>query len=184
MADDSEHLPEHFDFHPCDPPRGMYFYNTDDLTDYQKEKLNEYKLKVIRDNYKYLKNHPEIKALIQFLLKGILKARPKIKLTQFLSQYLVENLEDIHETIDASRLNTEHSLGTKKSSSESSFSGNRFKRGHTSESFSSELFAQSVCEEVIQHISERVVNSNHTIKFQSTKLSDVSDRIEVLYSEV
>lgn len=155
MADDSEHLPEDLDFHPCDPPRGMFFYNTDDLTDYQKEKLRKYKLKVIKDNYKYLKNHPEIKTLVQFLMKGILKARPKIKPNRFLAQLLFDNLEEVHEIIDAAKLNSsELSLDTKKSS-ESSSSSEQYKSDVTSNS-TSELDAQSVCEDIMRHISERV----------------------------
>lgn len=104
MTDDSENIPGYLDFHPCDAPKGMLFYNLRDLTDKQKLMLKEYKLNIMRENQTYLKNHPEIKVVVQYLLKAILKARPKIKLTQFLSQILIKEWKHIEECVKNAEL--------------------------------------------------------------------------------
>lgn len=175
MADDSEHLPEYLDFHPADTPRGMLSYNTDDLTNYQKERLNEYKRNVIRENYTYLKSHPEIKALVQFLLKGILKARPQIKLTHFLGKFLTDNYEELLEIVDAVMLNpSEKSFVAKKTGSVSS--KGRDQSGTASESSFTTQCVRDFCAEIIEQILFRVE------MYESARLSDESDIIEISYS--
>lgn len=49
-------------FHPCNTPRGTLYYNLDTLTDDQQEELNDLKVNIVRDNYKYLAAHPEVTA--------------------------------------------------------------------------------------------------------------------------
>lgn len=137
MADDTDYQPEQLDFHPCDPPRGMSSYKLDDLTNYQKEKLNDYKLNVIRENHRYLKNHPEIRIVVDFLLKVILKVRPNIKLTQFLAKYLVDNFEELKEAVENSVLNL-----SVESLDEKEFVSSQFRESST----------ESMCKGIIQNI--------------------------------
>lgn len=63
----------------------------------------DYKLNVIRENHMYLKNHPEIRIVVDFLLKAILKVRPNIK--QILAKYLLDNVDELKEAIKNSVLN-------------------------------------------------------------------------------
>lgn len=68
MADDTEMIPETLDFHPCDTPRGMLYYKLNDLTFEQRKKINQYKLQYVKNNQKYLKDHPEVRKQQQFIL--------------------------------------------------------------------------------------------------------------------
>lgn len=60
MADDSVEIEEPFPFHPCDSPRGMYYYDFKFLTTSQQEKLNKLKRDTIRDDEQYLAANPEV----------------------------------------------------------------------------------------------------------------------------
>ncbi|CAH1119548.1 unnamed protein product [Phaedon cochleariae] len=100
MADDSSSSPNHLDFHPCDTPRGMTYYKLQELTDQQQKLLFNQKLEIMRNNQKYLKDHPEIKAAIGILVKAILKARPKVKLRYFLAKYFTEHYEEIKSAME------------------------------------------------------------------------------------
>lgn len=117
MADASECIRGRLDFHPCDAPRGMTFYKLDDITAEQKLKLKQYKLKVIRENQTYLNKHPEIRVIVRYLLKAILKARPKIRLTQFLAEYLMMNWEELKEHIDKATVSQTPSFHTSRKGS-------------------------------------------------------------------
>lgn len=161
MADDSEHVPEYLDFYPADAPRGMLYYNTDVLTDYQKAQLKEYKLNIIRENQDYLRRHPEVKIIVQFLLKGILKARPKIKLTQFLAQFLVDNFDEIKETVDKISVDTSkyYRMPIKKEKEEIVTSGTQEENEELSSTSVSTISIESYCEELLWNIVERIEES-------------------------
>ncbi|CAG9816033.1 unnamed protein product [Phaedon cochleariae] len=100
MADNSSSSPNHLDFHPCDTPRGMTYYKLQELTDQQQKLLFNQKLEIMRNNQKYLKDHPEIKAAIGILVKAILKARPKVKRPYFLAKYFTEHYEEIKSAME------------------------------------------------------------------------------------
>lgn len=68
MADDTIDIVEPFDFHPCNSPRGMLYYDLNVLTDYQQTQLNDFKRELIRQNERYLASHPEV-SFSNFLLK-------------------------------------------------------------------------------------------------------------------
>lgn len=61
MADDSIEIVEDFDFHPCNTPRGMLYYDMNVLTAVQQQKLNSLKRKVVREDEEYLADHPEVR---------------------------------------------------------------------------------------------------------------------------
>lgn len=60
MADDSLEINDELEFHPCDTPRGLQYYDLKGLTDEQQIHLNELKLKMIREDEIYLASHPEV----------------------------------------------------------------------------------------------------------------------------
>lgn len=61
MADDSEFIPDTLEFHQCDTPRGMQYYDLSILTPYQQDRLNRLKRDTIRDDERYLAAHPEVR---------------------------------------------------------------------------------------------------------------------------
>lgn len=167
MVDNSEHQPEYLDFYPCDPPKGMLSYNLEDLTDLQKEKLIEYKYKVMRENQAYLKNHPEVKLIVQFLLKGILKARPQIKLTKFLAEYIINRFEELEEILESN--STATSL-VGQNAIESVTPKSHQKSNDSFEEMLSQVSIKSICDETMGEILNRVEASlvtSHLTSFYS-----------------
>lgn len=49
-----------FPFHPTISPRGLNFYDSSVLTAKQQRRLNDFKTDVLRENQKYLAQHPEV----------------------------------------------------------------------------------------------------------------------------
>lgn len=64
MANGCLEVRDKLEFHPCDTPRGSLYYDLKGLTVEQQEKLNELKLKVIREDEVYLADHPEVFTVI------------------------------------------------------------------------------------------------------------------------
>lgn len=64
MADASEKITEEMDFHPCNTPRGMLYYDVQAITTDQQEKLSQLKRNIVREDEIYLAAHPEVKILI------------------------------------------------------------------------------------------------------------------------
>lgn len=52
--------------HPCDTPRGMFYYELGLLTSDAQENLNQLKRDTIRKDEKYLAAHPEVNFLFFF----------------------------------------------------------------------------------------------------------------------
>lgn len=67
MADRSTHFVDPLDFHSCDPPRGMDYYDLTCLTDLQQKRLNTHKIEVVRDHQKYLYKNPEVLKSLVFI---------------------------------------------------------------------------------------------------------------------
>ncbi|CAG9853846.1 unnamed protein product [Phyllotreta striolata] len=64
------------------------------LTQEQQSNLYKLKLNFLKDNHRYLKEHPEIKTLINILLYAVIKARPEDKSVQeFLAEFLQDNYD-------------------------------------------------------------------------------------------
>lgn len=86
-----EILTKQEDFFPTDPPHGMKDFQFDELTKKQREHLNNFKMKTIRENHRYLKEHPEIKTVVKLLFHAVLKERPNIKVCDFFAKYVIKN---------------------------------------------------------------------------------------------
>lgn len=56
-------------FDPSDPPYGSRNYDTDVLEPEQKEKLDQHKIALRRENEAYLYDHPEIRGLVSITLR-------------------------------------------------------------------------------------------------------------------
>ncbi|KAG5900672.1 hypothetical protein JTB14_005937 [Gonioctena quinquepunctata] len=78
----------------------MTYFQLGILTSEQKKQLSDTKLDIVRENQKYLKKHPEIRAVVELVLKAVLKARPKVKVRHFLAEYFAENSDEIKKTIE------------------------------------------------------------------------------------
>ena len=61
MANNANRIIDPMEFHPGDTPRGMEYYTLEILTPQQQEELNLYKINTIRENQKYLFEHPEVR---------------------------------------------------------------------------------------------------------------------------
>ncbi|KAG5900671.1 hypothetical protein JTB14_005936 [Gonioctena quinquepunctata] len=118
MADDSQKIPDYLNFHPCNTPRGMSYYKLDILTKEQKKELFDQKLELVRDNQRYLKRHPEIRAVVSLVLKTVLKARPKVKVRHFLANYFAEHSDVIKKTIEECSIVKSLSLASEELGSE------------------------------------------------------------------
>lgn len=64
MADDSQEVIEPIDFHPCDTPRGMLYYDVNALTPEQQHELNYLKTDTVREDERYLAANPEALFLV------------------------------------------------------------------------------------------------------------------------
>lgn len=73
MADDSIEIIEPFDYHPCNSPRGMLYYDLNVLTSEQQTELNKFKRKVVREDEKYLAKHPEVSRVLMSFLQLVCK---------------------------------------------------------------------------------------------------------------
>lgn len=76
------------------------------LTEKQEELLTGYKVDQIRENYRYLTKHPEIKKFINLLLKAVLFEQPH-KVRQFLYDYIQDNFSEIKSILEPEIMSTE-----------------------------------------------------------------------------
>ncbi|XP_050302981.1 uncharacterized protein LOC126740855 [Anthonomus grandis grandis] len=104
MADKSAQILERLQFHPCDVPRGMEPYDLQCLTRLQQLRLNNHKIEVIRENQAYLYKTPEIRAVVQIIIRKLLLDRPSHDIQKFIGQYFRNHsntiLEEINEYVD------------------------------------------------------------------------------------
>ncbi|CAH1109071.1 unnamed protein product [Psylliodes chrysocephalus] len=83
-------------------PHNDYQFQTpkSDLTEEQKKKFFTFKLQYLRENHKYLKEHPEIKTLINLLLHTLMRARPEEKdIQEFIADFLTDNFRKIERLL-------------------------------------------------------------------------------------
>ncbi|XP_049822161.1 uncharacterized protein LOC109605026 [Aethina tumida] len=83
-----EYLPgEVSDFSPNVAPANTHYYIKSDLGPDQQEKIDQLKLETLKENHKYLSEHPEVKAIIYILLERLLKKRPGTNIASFIANY-------------------------------------------------------------------------------------------------
>ncbi|KAL1513382.1 hypothetical protein ABEB36_002801 [Hypothenemus hampei] len=99
MADKSTHFLESLDFHPCDTPFNMDYFDLSCLTPTQQYSLNNHKVKVVREHQKYLNKNPEIRAVLQIIMRKLLLERPTHDINQFIGKYFSENWQDILDEV-------------------------------------------------------------------------------------
>ncbi|KAF2905157.1 hypothetical protein ILUMI_01017, partial [Ignelater luminosus] len=99
MADDSIEIIEPFDYHPCNSPRGMLYYDLNVLTSEQQTELNKFKRDVVREDERYLAKHPEVRALVALITRQVLKYRPRTDLPQFIGSFFSRPKLDIEDEI-------------------------------------------------------------------------------------
>ncbi|XP_019755999.2 uncharacterized protein LOC109534693 [Dendroctonus ponderosae] len=99
MADRSYHSTNPMDFHPCDTPRGMDYFDLACLTKEQQQRLNNHKIEVVRQHQKFLYRNPEIRAVIHVIMKKILLERPSHDVDRFIGNYFLHNWEAISEEV-------------------------------------------------------------------------------------
>ncbi|KAK4874820.1 hypothetical protein RN001_014180 [Aquatica leii] len=99
MTDDTEFIQTHIDFHPCSTPHGTLHYDLKYLTPNQQNFLNEYKYIEIRENEKYLAQHPEIRALIVLALRSVLRAKPRINVHHHIGEFFSRPRSDLESAV-------------------------------------------------------------------------------------
>ncbi|XP_028135410.1 uncharacterized protein LOC114330285 [Diabrotica virgifera virgifera] len=104
MAYESLYQPDPLDFHPCDVPSGLKDYKLSEITDDQQIELNNFKLDRIKEDHIYLKNHPEIKFIVNNLIRAVLKKRPQFDIEAFFVDYLLNNRIYFQELIEKFKL--------------------------------------------------------------------------------
>ncbi|CAH0564522.1 unnamed protein product [Brassicogethes aeneus] len=92
-------IPEDFDFASTDKPRNTKNYILSDLTPTQKENLHRFKVQTIRENNIYLKNNPEVHAIISILLKLVFRKRPSSNVLTYMANYFNNSKDNIIEDI-------------------------------------------------------------------------------------
>lgn len=76
MADESVPISVPLRFEIKTVPTGMTEYDTSAIAPDQQNQLNDYKLNLVQDNYRYLASHPEVSILLHPFT--LLMARPDI----------------------------------------------------------------------------------------------------------
>ncbi|XP_057671467.1 uncharacterized protein LOC130903406 [Diorhabda carinulata] len=101
MTQNFQELPTGFeDFHPTNVPKGMKDYAIKvEITPEQQNQLNYHKLNVLRENHQYIKSHPEIKNVVNLLLKEVLRRRPSTDIDLFMVNYFFQNLNEFSKII-------------------------------------------------------------------------------------
>lgn len=100
MTEDLDHTNSQTKYHPCDTPRGMKYYQLDELTDDQQKQLNDLKIQTIREDEKYLAAHPEIRAIVSIIFKEVFRRRPVLRIHEFIAKFFNRSEHDIRDDIE------------------------------------------------------------------------------------
>ncbi|KAF7287191.1 uncharacterized protein LOC143193614 [Rhynchophorus ferrugineus] len=181
MANDTKNIIDPFDFNSTDAPKGMEIYNMEYLTRDQQNSLNHHKAETIRENNKYLFEHPEIQAILQIIIRKLLIERPSHDIEMFISKYFLENYEEIENKVDTHikslpvRPKPKLSKSGIKEEKHVVLDETRYDLySETSrESIADEPSVKSICKELLDKIIEDVMDEE-----TRTRLSDVAEAIE------
>ncbi|CAG9768983.1 unnamed protein product [Ceutorhynchus assimilis] len=100
MADKSTVYIDDYQFHPGDVPRGMTNYDYACLTKKQQQRLNNHRVEIMRENQNYLFKHPEIRGVIQIVLRQLLRERPSHDIHTYVSNWFAANTENIFKDVN------------------------------------------------------------------------------------
>ncbi|XP_022914474.1 uncharacterized protein [Onthophagus taurus] len=100
MADDTTQKIDPLNFHSCDTPRGMLYYTMEDLTKSQQIKLNDLRIKTVREDEQYLAGHPEVRACVALITRYVLQRCPRNNIHDVIAQFFSRSKVDIQEEIN------------------------------------------------------------------------------------
>ncbi|XP_049822158.1 O-glucosyltransferase rumi homolog isoform X3 [Aethina tumida] len=93
------YISEPTNFNVNEPAEGTKPNCFHDLVSEQQTKLNELKYKTIKENHEYLKEHPEVEAIIVLILRKVFLRQKPTNVVQFVAQYFHQSFYDIEDEI-------------------------------------------------------------------------------------
>ncbi|XP_019877147.2 uncharacterized protein LOC109605024 [Aethina tumida] len=93
------YIDEPSDFNASSPAEGTTRNFIHDLESDQQRKFNQLKCRTIKENHEYLKQHPEVEAIIVLILRKVFLRQKSSNVLQFVAEYFQQPFFDIEDEI-------------------------------------------------------------------------------------
>ncbi|XP_030765289.1 ciliogenesis-associated TTC17-interacting protein-like [Sitophilus oryzae] len=190
MANATKTIIDTLDFHPTYKPYGMDNYRLEILTKGQQKYLNNHKTERIRQDHKYLYDHPEIQAMLQIIMRKLLLERPSHDIETFIGRYFVDSWAEIEEQVEGymkklpSRFESKTTKDFTKDEKHVILDDSRYDMYSDSpnDSVSDEISGSTLCRDILEEIID-AVEKDDLIHSISSELVEISEGSEKEYSD-